>query len=101
MIPYFSFKGASFATVMSDLLILIMQTYVIYRMGHRVNKKLYLDIAKIITESTILGIALYFLNLNMWVALLVGIIIYFASVYLLRLFDDNDKYVIKEVLGKN
>lgn len=101
MIPYFSFKGASFATVMSDLLILIIQTYVIYKMGHRVNKKLYIDIAKIITGSIILGIVLYFLNLNMWVALPVGIIIYFATVYLLRLFDDDDKYVIKEVLGKN
>lgn len=28
------------------------------------------------------------------------IIIYFASVYLLKIFDD-DKYNIKEILGKN
>ena len=60
-----------------------------------------IDIIKIITGSITLGIALYFLNLNMWVALPVGIIIYFATVYLLRVFDDDDKYVIKEILGKN
>ena len=101
MIPYFSYNGAAITTVLSDLIIVIMQTYVIYKLGYRINKKLYLDIDKIIIGTSILGISLYFLNLNMWVALPVGIIIYFAAVYLLRLFDNDDKYVIKEILGKN
>lgn len=101
MIPYFSYNGAAITTVLSDLLIVIIQFYIIYNLGHRPNKKLYFDIVKIIAGSIILGIALYFLNLNMWVALPVGIIIYFATVYLLRVFDDDDKYVIKEILGKN
>ena len=101
MIPYFSYNGAAITTVLSDLLIVIIQFYIIYNLGHRPNKKLYYDLVKIIAGSIILGIALYFLNLNMWVALPVGIIIYFATVYLLRVFDDDDKYVIKEILGKN
>lgn len=101
MIPYLSYDGAAITTVLSDILIIILQLYVIYRIGHRVNRKLFLDLAKIILGSGILGIALYFLNLNMWVALPVGIIIYFATVYLLRVFDDDDKYVIKEISGKN
>lgn len=101
MIPYFSYNGAAITTVLSDLLIVIIQFYIIYNLGHRPNKKLYYDIVKIIVGSIILGIVLYFLNLNMWVALPVGIIIYFATVYLLRVFDDDDKYVIKEILGKN
>lgn len=101
LIPYYSYNGAATATVMSDLLIMIIQLYVIYRVGVRVNKKLYSDLIKIIAGSAILGIALYFLNLNMWVALPVGIIIYFAAIYILRVFDSDDKYVIKEILGKN
>lgn len=101
LIPYLSYDGAAITTVLSDVLIVIIQSYVIYKLGHRPNKKLYIDIIKIITGSIILGIALYFLNLNMWVALPVGIIIYFATVYLLRVFDDDDKYVIKEILGRN
>ena len=101
LIPYLSYDGAAITTVLSDVLIVIIQSYVIYKLGHRPNKKLYIDILKIITGSIILGIALYFLNLNMWVALPVGIIIYFATVYLLRVFDNDDKYVIKEILGKN
>jgi len=101
MIPYLSYDGAAITTVLSDALIVIIQCYVIYRLGHRPNKKLYYDLIRIIISSSVLGIALYFLNLNMWVALPVGIIIYFATAYLLRLFDDDDKYVIKEILGRN
>ena len=101
MIPYFSYNGAAITTVLSDVLIVALQTYVIYRIGHRPNKKLYFDLIKIIIGSAVLGIALYFLNLNMWIAIPVGIVIYFAVVYLLRVFDKDDKYVIKEILGKN
>ena len=101
MIPLYSYNGAAITTVLSDLLILILLSYMIYKLGHRLNKKLYIDIIKIIIGSTVLGIALYYLNLNMWIALPVGIIIYFVAVYLLKVFDDDDKYVIKEILGKN
>lgn len=101
MIPHYSYNGAAFTTVMSDLLILIIFAYIIYKLKYTINKKLYLDIVKILVGSAILGIALSYLHLNMWVALPVGIIIYFAAVYLLRVFDDDDKYVIKEILGKN
>ena len=101
MIPHFSYNGAAVTTVLSDLLIVALQIYVIHRIGNKPNKKLYSDLIKIIIGSAVLGIALYFLNLNMWIALPVGIVIYFAVVYLLRVFDKDDKYVIKEILGKN
>ena len=101
MIPYLSYNGAAITTVLSDILIVALQTYAIRRIGHKANKKLYSDLTKIIIGSAVLGIALYFLNLNMWVALPVGIIIYFAVVYILRVFDNDDMYVIKEILGRN
>ena len=101
LIPHYSYNGAATATVLSDLLIMIIQLYVIYKIGYKINRKLFYDLIKIIIGSTILGLALHLLNLNMWFALPFGIIIYFATVYLLRLFDNDDKYVIKEILGKN
>lgn len=101
LIPFLSYDGAAITTVLSDALIVILQSYVIYKIGYRINKKLYIDVLKVIGGSAVLGIALHFLNLNMWIALPVGIIIYFATIYLLKFFDDDDKYVIKEILGKN
>ena len=101
LIPYLSYNGAAITTVLSDVLIVIIQAYVIYKLGHRPNRKLYNDLGKIIIGSGILGIILYILNLNMWVAIPVSIIIYLIITCLLRVFDDDDKYVIKEILGKN
>jgi len=101
MIPHFSYDGAAITTVLSDILIVWIQAYIIYKLGHRPNKRLYQDIVRIIIASGVLGIALYLLNMNMWLAIPVGIIIYLATIYILRFFDNDDKYVIKEILGKN
>lgn len=101
MIPHYSYVGAAISTVLSDLLILIISLYVIYKLGYRVKRKLYVDLIKIISGSSIMGGVLHLLNLNMWVALPIGIIMYLGLLILLRLFDDDDKYVIKEVIGKN
>ena len=101
MIPHYSYDGAAISTVLSDLLILIISLYVIYKLGYRVKRKLYVDLIKIISGSSIMGGVLHLLNLNMWVALPIGIIMYLGLLILLRLFDDDDKYVIKEVIGKN
>ena len=100
LIPYLTYNGAAITTVLSDLLIFIIQRYVIHKIGQKPNKKLYYDIGKIIIGTVILGIALSLLKLNMWIAIPVGIIIYCITVYLLRLFDDGDKYIIHEILGK-
>lgn len=101
MIPFLSYNGAAITTVLSDVLIVVIQVYVIYKLGHRPNRKLYSDLIKIIIGSIILGIALYFLNINMWLAIPVGIIIYLAAVWVLRVFDSDDLYIIKEILGRN
>ena len=101
MIPHFSYDGAAITTVLSDILIVVIQAYVIYKLGHRPNKRLYQDVTRIIIASGVLGIALYLLNMNMWLAIPVGITIYLVTIYLLRFFDKDDKYVIKEILGRN
>lgn len=101
LIPKYSYNGAAITTVLSDILIVAIQTYIIYKIGQKPNKKLYSDLIKIIFGSILMGFALYFLNLNMWVAVPVGIIIYLTIIYLLRVFDNDDMYVIKEILGRN
>ena len=100
MIPKYTYNGAAVTTVLTDLLLLFLYLYSMKEIISP-NKTFYLSIGKIIIGSVILGIALYFLNLNMWIAIPVGIIIYFAAIFLLRVFDDDDKYIVNEILGRN
>ena len=100
MIPYLSYNGAAITTVLSDILIVAIQSYLIYKLGYKLNKKLYIDVGKIIIASIILGIILSFLKLNMWIALPIGIIIYLILITCLRFLDDDDKYVIKEIFNR-
>ncbi len=100
IIPKYSYNGAALTTIATDLLGTSLFLYLSYRLN-AVNKKLIVDLIKIFIASIILYISLIFLNLNMWIALPVGIIIYFAIVILIKTFDDDDKYIIKEIIGKN
>ena len=100
MIPYFSYNGAAITTVLSDLLIVLIQIYVIYKLGYKLQKKIYLDFGKIIIGSLIMGIILFLSNMNMWLALPIGLIIYFVIIFVLRVFDSDDKYIIHEILDR-
>lgn len=101
LIPYLSYIGAALTTVLSDILIFSLQKYVIHKNFENPDKKFYLDLGKIVIGSIFLGGILYILNLNMWIAIPIGIIIYLITIILFKVFDDDDKYIIKEILGKN
>ena len=101
IIPQYSYIGASITTILSDILISILFFYSIYKLNLLPKKKLCLDLFKIIFASLTLYGSLIVLNLNMWIALIVGIIIYFAAIILIKTFDDEDKFIIKEILGIN
>ncbi|WP_406532682.1 flippase [Methanobrevibacter sp.] len=101
IIPNYSYDGAAFTSILSEILLTISYFYPFYKLNIIPNKRLYWDLLKIVTASVILYFALLFLNLNMWLALPIGIIIYFTIIILMKPFDDDDKFIIKEILGKN
>lgn len=101
IIPKYSYTGAAITTAISDIVSIVLFIYSIYKLNALPGKKILLDLIKIILGSVILYIFLIFLNINMWLALPVGIIIYFTIMIIFRTFDSDDKYIIKEILGKN
>ena len=101
IIPKYSYDGAAITTILSGILVTSMLLYSIYKLGSLPGKKFLGDILKILTASLILYGLLSILNLNMWVALPVGIIIYVVIIILMKTFDDDDKYIVKDILGKN
>ena len=100
LIPKYSVYGASFATVLSEIVIFMISLYVLNRINQLPNRHFVFDVLKIISASGILAIALYFLNLNMWLAMPVSLIVYFAAILLLKTPDDEDKLILKQILNK-
>lgn len=100
LIPKYSYIGASVATVLSEILILILALYSLNKVNIRLSKHSVLDIVKIASSSVILGVFLYILKLNIWIAIPVSIIIYLVLLYVTKTFDDGDKYIIKRIVGK-
>ena len=100
LIPKYNVFGASIATVLSEILILSLELYVLSKINQLPDKKLVLDISKIVISSILLGIFLYFANLNIWFAVPIGIMVYFVFIVLLRTFDEDDKFIFKQILNK-
>lgn len=55
---------------------------------------------KIVVASIVMGSALYFAHLSMWVAIPVAIIVYLVVGFVIKMFDNDDIYVIKQIIGR-
>ncbi|MDR3223791.1 MAG: flippase [Methanobrevibacter sp.] len=100
-ISTFSYYGAVISTLLSGLLILILNSYLISRAVFKIDFSLIIDVIKISISTIILAIVLYYIHVSMWIAIPIGIITYTIAIIITRTLDNNDKYIVKELLGKN
>ena len=100
LIPKYSVYGASFATVLSEILILVLEMYMIRKIDQLPDRHFVYDILKIVFASAVLGIVLYVLNLNLWVAMVVSVVVYFAVIILIRTVDSEDKMIINQIINR-
>ena len=100
LIPNYSFIGAAIATVLSEVLILVLAFYALKSIDQLPNKYLYFDIAKIIFASLILAILLQLTNMSFLIAIPISIIVYLIAIFFVRILDDDDKYIIKQIINK-
>ena len=100
IIPKYSYDGAAMTTVLSEIVLFILYFYSIYKLDALPKKRVYIDLFKILITSIILYYVLLVLNLNMWLALPVGIIIYLSVIISMKTIDEDDKFIIKEILGR-
>lgn len=99
LIPNYSVYGASVATVLSEVLILILELHMLNKINQLPDKQLVFDLAKIMVASVIMGVVLYVLGLNVFIAIPVGIIVYLVVFVVVRTFDEDDKSIVKQLLN--
>jgi|SRR3989344_5386593 len=93
-ISRYGYWGAAWMTVATESFILLTVAYVMYqKLKFLPNLKIF---AKAISASLVMAIPLYFLTLPFFVSILLGAIVYFITLYLIKGIDRN---LILELVG--
>ncbi|MDO5851771.1 MAG: flippase [Methanobacteriaceae archaeon] len=88
--------GAAIATVITEIGMVIFYMFIMHRNGMGVSiSKIFI---KPILASIIMGITIYVLNLDLFSSFIIGAIVYFIIIILIKTFDDKDKELLKQVL---
>ena len=100
LIPRYTYIGASIATVLSEVLILILMMYSISKTEYSPDLSLLKTVIKLIICGIILTIVIYLLNVSLWLAIPIGLGVYILALLITRTIDDTDKYIINELLNR-
>jgi O-antigen/teichoic acid export membrane protein len=100
LIPRFSYVGSSVATVITEVVLVGGIIFAASRAGYGIPLcALGDDLLKILTSCLIMSAFLmYFIHINLLILILSSGAVYFASIYLLRLLDNDDIMLIKQVM---
>lgn len=98
LIPKFSYIGASFATVITELSALIFGIIACKKIGFSLPNKELLNLVKIIAASLMMGaLIIYLKNFNLLVSILLAIVFYFSILYCIGGFDEEDLNMIASI----
>lgn len=101
VIPKYSYVGASIITVSTDAIVLGLLIVATRSMNISIFKTTGKSLLKIIFASLIMGITLkYLLNLNVFLLIVIGTIIYILIILMLKIFDVDEIRVIKSIFKR-
>ena len=99
LIPKFSYFGASFATVITEIAVFILMFSYISKFFYRVS--IMDNILKPLIGALILAICIYLISSISWIlAFILGSIIYIPILYLLNIIGKDDIGLISELFKK-
>ena len=96
LIPKYSYIGAGIATLISELVLFILTFIFVSKHFHIFNvfKILY----KPLIAVSIMSLVIIFLKMNMFVLILIGAVVYFTILFLLKTFDKRDYLLMKRLI---
>ena len=101
LIPSFSYVGASFATVITEIILMPLLIYVVWKNEYTTIHPLIKDFPKIIFSSLVMVIFIMYLNsLNLFLLISIALIAYFGTILITKTLDDTDMSIIKSIIGK-
>jgi O-antigen/teichoic acid export membrane protein len=99
LIPKFSYVGASFATVITEIILVSYLIRAAYKFGYGLSRDVgSYNIFKVILSSIIMSIFIwYFQSFNLLILIVSALIIYIGTLYLLRGIDKVDLEIINKI----
>lgn len=101
LISKYSYIGASVATVITNCFAFILLFVFVSRSGYPLPNKTVSDLSKVLAASFIMYLFIeYFKETNLILLIILSAILYFITIYLLKIMDDNDMQLLKKLLGR-
>ncbi|MFA6296296.1 MAG: flippase [Patescibacteria group bacterium] len=102
IIPKYGAAGASFTTVLSEILAFILLLCFSHKYNFKISRFTILSVLKIVVCTAIMGVFVYFvLNLNLFVVIILSAIVYSVLIYMFKVIDKNViKLFLKLILNR-
>jgi O-antigen/teichoic acid export membrane protein len=98
LIPRFSYVGTSIATAATELTVLLLCVFVSSRITYPLSKKDIGNLVKIGAASLLMGSFIVYLgNLNL-LSVFPAVLLYFTVLYLLRVVDNEDIALFRNIV---
>ena len=96
LIPKFSYIGSAFATILTDIFVLLFLILILFKYDYYYfDKKIIISTMKIIVAALFMGVILTFVETNIWLAILIGFISYLVISILLKTINDEINLILK------
>jgi len=100
LIPSFSYIGAAIATCITEVIVLFIGLALFLKTEYKFSGLSILrNISKVTIAGVIMGYCIKcFYNLNLIILILISALIYIMLLYLMKIFDDTDIYIVKSLV---
>ncbi|HTX61482.1 MAG TPA: flippase [Methanobacterium sp.] len=102
LIPGFSFVGASVATVLTEIVLVGYTIYATVKLGYGISElNVKKDLLKVLMASALMSLFIIYFNfLDLYLLVILSILLYLAVIILLKVFDETDKLIIRNILKR-
>ncbi|MGZ7209337.1 MAG: flippase [Methanobacterium sp.] len=101
LIPKFSLYGSSFATVVTEIMLLVILTHILLKTDYLELKSVLKSMPSILISNVILIIFVIFLrDINLFLLIILSSIVYVLAIFLTKAIDKQDISIIKNIMGR-
>jgi O-antigen/teichoic acid export membrane protein len=102
LIPKYSYIGAAFVTLMSEILLITGIFFAILRTGSKISVQGIINFfLKALVSGMLMGIfIIYFKGINLFLLIVISFAIYAGSLFLIKVFDSGDLVLFNKLILK-